>query len=191
MARSNNHGHSERCEGSRRFNSAAVTTIAILRDAQDDKSRQIMKIIPITNAVGEIIELEWLRQSESVFRQLRPHLPTDFVGRMKEVFATGAEMAACVVDGNVRGITVFRVFEKTFSGRELYCDDLVTDETARSTGVGRTMIAYMESIAAQRGCDTLALDSGCQRQQAHKFYFREGLTIPAFRFSKPVKKSAS
>ena len=54
---------------------------------------QFMKIIPITNAVGEIIEREWLRQSESVFRQLRSHLPADFIGRMKEVFATGAEMA--------------------------------------------------------------------------------------------------
>lgn len=149
-----------------------------------------MKIIPITNAVGEIIEREWLRQSESVFRQLRPHLPADFIGRMEEVIATGAEMAVCVVDGNVRGITVFRVFEKTFSGREFYCDDLVTDETARSTGVGHALMQYMETTAAQRGCDTLALDSGTQRQQAHKFYFRESLTIAAFRFSKPMKISA-
>ena len=42
-----------------------------------------MKIIPITNAVGEIVELEWLRLAEGVHRQLRPHLPADYVGRMK------------------------------------------------------------------------------------------------------------
>ena len=149
-----------------------------------------MKIIPITNAVGEIVELEWLRLAEAVHRQLRPHLPVDYIGRMKEVFAGGGEMSVCVRDGSVRGITVFRVTEKTFSGREMYCDDLVTDEAERSTGVGRMLMQHLETVAASRGCDCLALDSGCQRQRAHKFYFREGMVIPAFHFSKPIPKSA-
>ena len=30
-----------------------------------------MKIVTITNAVHEIVELEWLKQSEAVHRQLR------------------------------------------------------------------------------------------------------------------------
>ena len=147
-----------------------------------------MKIIAITNAVHDIIELEWLRQSESVHRQLRPLLPPDYVGRMREVFASGADMAVCLRDEKVCGITVFRIIEKTYSGRELYCDDLVTDETLRSTGVGHALMVYMEQVADARGCDCLALDSGTQRQQAHKFYFREGLTVPAFHFSKSIKK---
>ena len=147
-----------------------------------------MKIIAITNAVHDIIELEWLRQSESVHRQLRPLLPPDYVGRIREVFASGADMAVCVRDEKVCGITVFRIIEKTYSGRELYCDDLVTDESMRSTGIGHALMVYMEQVADARGCDCLALDSGTQRQQAHKFYFREGLTVPAFHFSKSIKK---
>ncbi len=82
------------------------------------------------------------------------------------------------------GVCVWRVIEKTFSGRELYCDDLVTDEGARSQGAGKMMIAYMERLARERRCDVLALDSGTQRPQAHKFYFREGLVVGAFHFSK-------
>ena len=147
-----------------------------------------MKITAITNAVHDIIELEWLTDSEAVHRQLRPQLPADYVGRMRKVFAGGADMAVCVRDNKVCGITVFRILEKTYNGRELYCDDLVCDETLRSTGVGHALIAYMEQVANERGCDCLALDSGTQRQQAHKFYFREGLTIPAFHFSKLLKK---
>ena len=147
-----------------------------------------MKIISITNAVHDIIELEWLTQSEAVHRQLRPLLPLDYAARMREVFASGADMAVCVRDEKVCGITVFRILEKTYSGRELYCDDLITDETLRSTGVGHALIAYMETVAIERGCDCLALDSGTQRQQAHKFYFREGLTVPAFHFSKSINK---
>ena len=147
-----------------------------------------MKIIAITNAIHDIIELEWLRQSEGVHRQLRPDLPKDYIGRMREVFGSGADMAVCVRDDKVCGITVFRIIEKTYSGRELYCDDLITDETLRSSGIGHALMAYMESLGIERGCDCLALDSGTQRQQAHKFYFREGLTVPAFHFSKPLKQ---
>ena len=79
-----------------------------------------MNIVAITNAAREIVEPDWLKRSEAVHRQLRPQLPGDYVGRMREVFAGGAEMAVCVRDGKVCGIAVFRVLEKTFSGRELY-----------------------------------------------------------------------
>ena len=96
---------------------------------------------------------------------------------MKQVFASGAEMAVAVRRrASVAGITVFRVLEKTFTGRELYCDDLVTDEQQRSSGVGaRADRLHGAACAASAACDTFALDSGTQRQQAHKFYFREGL----------------
>ncbi len=140
-----------------------------------------MNVVPV--AAGDE---QLLRKSERVHRQLRPHLK-DYVGRMKEVLAAGAEMAVCVLDGEVAGITVFRVLEKTHSGRDLYCDDLVTDETKRSTGVGHALMQYMEAICQQRDCDMLSLDSGAQRQQAHKFYFREGMTITSFHFNKPLK----
>lgn len=143
-------------------------------------------VVPVTDERGAIVNLDMLAAAERVHRQLRPHLPEDYTTRMKEVFASGAEMAVALVAGEVAGITVFRVLEKTFSGRELYCDDLVTDEAKRSTGVGHALIAYMEKVGRERHCDTLALDSGTQRQQAHKFYFREQLPITAFHFSKKL-----
>ena len=146
-----------------------------------------MNVIPITNENGEVVNADMLVAAESVHRQLRPQLPAGYVARMKEIFAGGAEMAVAIVAGHVAGITVFRVFEKTFTGRELYCDDLVTDEKQRSTGVGHALMAYMEKVGRERGCDVLALDSGTQRQQAHKFYFREQLPITSFHFSKKLK----
>jgi hypothetical protein len=36
-------------------------------------------------------------------------------------------------------------------------------------------------------CDVLALDSGTQRTDAHRFYFREGMVIPSFCFRKNLK----
>ena len=148
-----------------------------------------MKVLPVTDASGKIVDAQLLARSEPILRQLRGHLPEGegYLQRLKEVFASGAEMAVVVVDGDVLGVTVFRVIERTFSGRELYCDDLVTDGRKRSTGVGHAMMEYMENLARERGCDTFALDSGCQRQQAHKFYYRERLAISSFHFTRTLK----
>ena len=145
-----------------------------------------MNVVAVTYARGTVADAALLAAAEPVHRQLRPHLPADYRRRMEEVFASGAEMAVALDGDHVVGVAVFRVIEKTFSGRELYCDDLVTDEARRSEGAGRAMIAYMDRVARARGCDTLALDSGCQRQQAHKFYFRESLVIGAFHFTRKV-----
>ena len=139
-----------------------------------------MKVMPVAPADEKL-----LASAERVHRQLRPHL-ADYVARMRQVLGAGAEMAVALDGGEVRGVTVFRILEKTHSGRELYCDDLVTDEAKRSTGVGHALIAYMERICRERDCDTFSLDSGTQRQQAHKFYFREGMTVTSFHFNKKV-----
>ena len=148
-----------------------------------------MNVVAVTDVRGAVVAPELLAAAEPVLRQLRPHLPPDYRRRLGEVFASGAEMAVAVDSERVVGVAVFRVIEKTFSGRELYCDDLVTDEGARSKGAGRAMIAYLEGIGRERGCDTLALDSGTQRTRAHRFYFREGLVASAFHFTKPLRRN--
>lgn len=145
-----------------------------------------MNVFAVSNERGEITDANLLAAAEGVHRQLRPDLPRDYVGRIKQVLASGAEMAVAVADGRVVGVTVFRVLEKTHSGRDLYCDDLVTDEKQRSSGVGHALVEYMEKVCRERRCDTFSLDSGVQRRQAHKFYFREAMTITSFHFEKKV-----
>ena len=87
-------------------------------------------------------------------------------------------------DAGVIGVAVFREFENTHVGRRFYIDDLVTDESERSTGAGHTLIAYLEKVARDRGCPGLDLESGTHRTRAHRFYFREGFFITAFSFRK-------
>ncbi len=41
-------------------------------------------------------------------------------------------------------------------------------------------MAHLEAVARKLGANGLVLDSGTQRTQAHKFYFREGFVIPVF-----------
>ena len=124
-----------------------------------------------------------LARAEPVHRQLRPHLADDYAATMAGIFADGGEMIVAMNSaGDVAGVAVYRCFRNTFSGVRFYVDDLVVDVSQRSSGVGKAMLAWMRQEAARRGANGLQLESGTQRTQAHKFYFREGFVINAFSF---------
>ena len=148
-----------------------------------------MEIVKITALGGQVIEAEWLRRAETVHRQLRPQLPADYATRMAEIFATGVEMWIAADGAKVAGIGVFRSIENTHAGRKLYVDDLVTDATQRSKGVGKLLLDGLTEEARRRGCQSFELDSGTQRTDAHRFYFREGMAIRVFGFTKPLVSS--
>ena len=145
-----------------------------------------MRIVKITTVGGNITEPDWLARAESVHRQLRPHLPAEYAERMKEIFATGVEMWIAEDRSNVLGVSVFRIIENTHAGRKLYVDDLVTDEKKRSTGVGNLLLDGLTIEARSRNCQTIDLDSGTHRTDAHRFYFRERMVVRVFGFSKPL-----
>ena len=138
------------------------------------------RVVQITGSSRDVLEPQWLSRAEEVHRQLRPQLPADYLEKMRQVFRDGGEMCVAVLGERVIGLAVFREFENTHVGRRFYIDDLVTDESARSTGAGRTLIAYLEKVARDRGCPGLDLESGTHRNRAHRFYFREGFFITAF-----------
>lgn len=142
-----------------------------------------MNIVEVFSEGGQIAGSEWLMRAERIHRQLRPHLPADYPEKMRRVLEA-ARMALAVENDAVLGLAVYRWHENTFDGLKFYIDDLVTDDERRSEGVGHALVAHLEEAARNLGASGLVLDSGTQRTQAHKFYFREGFVIPAFNFKK-------
>ncbi len=130
-----------------------------------------------------------VRATYPVMRQLRPQYISEeeyaaTVGRMREA---GYRLVAVFDgEGQVLGVAGFRIGESLWAGRVLYVDDLVTNEDARSTGAGAKMLRWLEDEGARSGCTQLYLDSGVQRGRAHRFYFREGMTISSFHFTKEL-----
>jgi GNAT superfamily N-acetyltransferase len=149
-------------------------------------NNSVFHFVEITGDDGAIVQPLWLTRAEAVHRQLRTGLPTDYIRRLSEVFANGARMCVAIKGDKVLGVAVWRLIENTYEGRRLYVDDLVTDETHRSHGVGKGLLNYLEERAHLLGCNVLALDSGSQRTRAHAFYFREGMHIPSFCFKKEL-----
>ena len=145
-----------------------------------------MEMIEITDARGTIVQAPWLERAEGVHRALRTALPADYRRKMERVFAGGGRMIIAAERDAVHGLAVWRVLENTAVGVHLYVDDLVTDAAQRSRGVGHALMQWLEERGRQLSCVALVLDSGTQRTRAHRFYFREGLAVVCFNFSKDL-----
>lgn len=120
-----------------------------------------------------------------VLQQLRPHLvAADFVPRIQRMQREEGFRLAALTDaaGTVRAVAGYRFYDKLFSGKNLYVDDLVTATADRSRGHGRALLAWLKQEAVAHGCVQLELDSGVQRFAAHRFYFRERMHISAHHF---------
>ena len=128
----------------------------------------------------------WLRRSERLHRTLRPALPADYEGRLRQMFSEGARMAILHLSDAPKALAVYRIHHTTFQGLRFYLDDLVTDEGERGRGLGTALLDWCVAKARAERCDTFALDSGVQRAAAHRFYFRHGLTVTSFGFTKAL-----
>lgn len=119
-----------------------------------------------------------------VMSQLRPHLSEqDFIASVRRQSHEGYRLLFAESDGEIRALAGFRVMEMLAHGRFLYVDDLITDAAARSQGYGAALLDWLAEHAAAKNCARLHLDSGVQRADAHRFYFRQRLKIAAYHFS--------
>ena len=123
----------------------------------------------------------------AVMQQLRPHLvESDFVARVRRMQREGFRLAWLEDGGVVRAVAGYRYWDKLFAGKALYVDDLVTDTAQRSRGHGRALLGWLAQEAKRNGCVELELDSGVQRFDAHRFYFRERMHIASYHFARTV-----
>lgn len=119
-----------------------------------------------------------------VLLQLRPqHTETSLVAQIKQQQALGYQIAYVIDNGRVLSVAGFVVGIKLAWQKHIYIDDLVTDESQRSTGAGKKLLDWLLNHARDTGCQQLHLDSGVQRFGAHRFYLREGFIISSHHFA--------
>lgn len=118
-----------------------------------------------------------------VMRELRPHIAKDqFLSQVRSQENAGYRLVFVQEPDGVVAVAGFRVGENLAWGRFLYVDDLVTLSAHRSKGHGARLLAWLKEYAAKESCLQLHLDSGIQRNDAHRFYEREGMTMTGFHF---------
>ncbi len=129
-----------------------------------------------------------IRACYRVMSQLRTHLgPDEFLDRVRRQESEGYRLAFIEMDGRPVTVAGYRFLHQLVVGKVLYVDDLVTDETLRSTGLGSRMLRWLLKEARREGCQNLELDSATHRKDTHRFYEREGMDLTSFHFKQPVE----
>jgi len=125
-----------------------------------------------------------------VMSQLRPHLKqAEFLSLFQQMETEGYRIAYIEREGMVIAVAGYRISTSFHLGKHLYVNDLVASSSVRSMGYGEEMINWLRGEAKSAGCRFLDLDSGIQRDRAHKFYFKHGFTITSFHFSERLSDS--
>jgi len=121
----------------------------------------------------------------TVMHQLRPHLDAEaYLAQVLRLQAEqGFKLARMSVDGTVVAVAGLRFGEWLHGGRYLEIEDFVTGEECRSQGYGGTFFDWIAALAREAGCRHMRLLSGTQREAAHRFYRRKGMSFDAYYFS--------
>lgn len=124
-----------------------------------------------------------------VMRELRTHFndADKFRDQVLRQQKQGYQLAFLEADGEIAAVAGYRLLESLFSGKNLYVDDLVTRAADRSRGFGGELLDWLVQQAREHGCETLELDSGVQRFDAHRFYFSKRMSISSYHFRMNLK----
>jgi GNAT superfamily N-acetyltransferase len=140
----------------------------------------------------QVVELrtreEW-RRAWPVMRELRGHLDEErWLGLMDLMTPDGYRLLSLQTgDGTIVALAGIRVATNLYYGKHVWVYELVTSETSRSKGHGRAILGRVEELAAAEGCEMVALSSGLQRADAHRFYEeRMGYDRVSYTFTKRV-----
>lgn len=119
-----------------------------------------------------------------VMSQLRPqHSKDDFVRLVRELMQTQVYKLVYLKTNEINAVMGMRIGVWLHAGKYLDIDDLVTCATHRSQGYGAQLLEWAKDYARAAGCNHVRLVSGIAREQAHKFYERNGMTFEAKYFS--------
>ena len=120
----------------------------------------------------------------STIFQLRPHLKKEnFVEQVRRQQKDGYQLGFIKIDNRVVAVAGFSISESLAYGKFLYVYDLVVDENTRSKGYGKHLFEWLVDYAKSKDCKAFKLDSGVQRCDAHRFYFRQRMKIASYHFS--------
>jgi GNAT superfamily N-acetyltransferase len=103
--------------------------------------------------------------------ELRDQLTEDdYFELLDEMIPRGYRMFALRDNGRLVAVAGVALLSNFYYGRYMWVYDLVTRADSRSRGHGRALLEHLEGIARAANCDVVALSSGLQRTDAHRFY---------------------
>jgi len=113
----------------------------------------------------------------NLYRQLQPHDPVLDDGSDRAVFdrilaTEGLSLFVLEVDGQVVATTYLNVIPNMTRSASPYAviENVVVDESLRSTGLGKRVMAGTLDAAWAAGCYKAMLQTGSRKESTHAFY---------------------
>lgn len=128
-----------------------------------------------------------------LFEQLWPGKTLD-LAELNKVYLRGVSSENDVLfsleeDGKILGFCAYAIVNNLWQeGCIAYIYALVIDEKYRGKGLGSRLINEAIGDAKERGLKRVELDSGFQRERAHRFYLKLGFEKRAYLFSYSFKE---
>jgi len=143
-----------------------------------------------TLTISELQSQKEILEAFPVMNQLRTHLDEkaylDLVTEAKE--KDMYRLFALYDQREIVAVTGFKPMITLYYGRFVWVCDLVTDKNKRSNGYGEKLLAYVHEWAKENAYESVALSSGLQRTDAHRFYEEKmDYDKVSYVFKKPLK----
>ncbi|TQR19163.1 GNAT family N-acetyltransferase [Psychrobacillus vulpis] len=126
------------------------------------------------NTTEKILELTTIEQWKKAFpimKQLRTDLEEEtYLALLNEMRKDGYRLFALISGDNIVSLAGLSFRVNFYSKRHVFIYDLVTDASSRSYGYGETLLNYIHQWSKENGAEYVALESGVQRIDAHRFY---------------------
>lgn len=98
------------------------------------------------------------------------------------------ELVGFLDEEQVIALIGYRVLYDFVRGRHLYIDDLITNESLRSAGIGASVLKFAEEKARELNCvGGLRLCAVIENERGIKFYEKNGWKARAFAFVKKLQ----
>lgn len=126
----------------------------------------------MTTTIKQLQSQNEIIEAYPVMKQLRKHLDEstylDLVleAQEKDMY----KMFALLEDNEIVAVTGFKPMITLYYGRFVWVCDLVTDANKRSKGYGEKLLTFVHEWAKENNYESVALSSGLQRTDAHRFY---------------------
>ena len=125
-----------------------------------------------TFIIKEIQSKNEIVEAFPVMKQLRTHLDEqEYLNLVLDAQENDRyKMYALIEENQIVAVIGFKPMITLYYGRFVWICDLVTDARKRSIGYGEQLLTYVHRWAKENNYETVALSSGLQREDAHRFY---------------------
>ncbi|MCM3387862.1 GNAT family N-acetyltransferase [Ureibacillus chungkukjangi] len=125
----------------------------------------------IATTIIRITERAALIKSFEIMKELRTDLTLESYLELYEVMEQeGYELYALYNDREIQALAGVAIKTNFYNKKHLWVYDLVTSSASRSSGYGKELMLFLSDYASENNCVYIALESGLQRLDAHRFY---------------------